>query len=257
LDSDSLSQEELNEQMLPVKERQRMLAVAFRDCMTTGQSFRDLNDYRRTFFKQVIDMATEVSFHNDLTTVRMTCFKFMRNSVLAAGEGKDSRPVYKYGNEGVLDAGAKLSLFVDPYKLLDSSQGPRHPLVILTFDESHMLTETPRNKSWTVFSELCQVLGELVEEPIFSLFLSTAGKLHLFSPEIRSDPSRRAKNNDLPCLHPVSEISFDDLAYPAMEDEIMLSQVVQTKWISHFGRPLYVHLPSHHRMVSTVTYSLL
>jgi hypothetical protein len=86
VDSNSLSQEERNEQTLLVKGRQSMLADGFRERMTTGQSFRRPNVYRHTFFKQVIDMATEVSFHNDIPTVRMTCFKFMRNSVQVAGK---------------------------------------------------------------------------------------------------------------------------------------------------------------------------
>jgi hypothetical protein len=160
---------------------------------------------------------------------------------------------YQHRNQGVAEAGTKLSRFVDPKELLDSTKGPRHPLVILAFDESHTLTDTPRDKSWTVFSELRRVLGELVDLPIFSLFLSTTGKFHLFSPEIRSDPSRRAANRNLPLLHPISEISFDDLAYPAMEDQIMLSQVVRTDWISHLGRPLYVHLLSQYGFKEQLT----
>jgi hypothetical protein len=151
-------------------------------------------------------------------------------------------PLYKYENEGVAEAGLKLSRLIDPKQLLDSAKGPRHPLLILSFDESHILTDIPKNQSWTVFSELRRVLCELVHFPIFSLFLSTAGKVLSFSPVIESDPSLRVQQPGLSPLHPISEISFDDLAYPAMEDDIVLSQVVQTDWISHLGRPLYVHL---------------
>jgi hypothetical protein len=159
-------------------------------------------------------------------------------------KNKNDPPLYKCKNEGVVEAGMKLSLLIDPNRLLDLANGARHPLVILSFDESHILTDTPKNQSWTVFSELRRVLRELVHLPIFSLFLSTAGKVLSFSPVIQSDPSLRARRSDLSPLHPISEISFDDLSYPAMKDDIMLSQVVKTDWISHLGRPLYVHIQS-------------
>ncbi|KAI0255536.1 hypothetical protein BJV78DRAFT_1176571 [Lactifluus subvellereus] len=222
-DLKNLSQAERSEQARLVKTRQGKLAVAFHECMTAGQSFETPKSYRRTFFKEVIDGATE----------------FARDTVQVPGLREQSLPGYQHRGERVTKAGIKLSRFVDPKGLLDSPKGPRHPLVILAFDESHILTDTPRGKSWTIFSELHRVLGRLVHLPIFTLFLTTAGKFHLSSPEIRSDPSRRVANRDLPLLHPVSEISFDDLAYPAMEDDIALSQVVQMDWIFHLGRPLF------------------
>ncbi|KAI0250558.1 hypothetical protein BJV78DRAFT_1218537 [Lactifluus subvellereus] len=222
-DIDNLSQAERSEQARLVKVRQGKLAGAFHECMTAGQSFQSPNSYRQTFFEEVIDRATE----------------FTRDTVRVLGLREQSLPGYQHRGERVTKAGIKLSRFVDPKGLLDSAEGPRHPLVILAFDESHTLTDTPRGKSWTVFSELHWVLGQLVDLPIFSLFLSTAGKFQLFSPEIRSDPSRRVANRDLPPLHPVSEISFDDLAYPAIEDNITLSRVVQMDWIAHLGRPLF------------------
>jgi len=46
-------------------------------------------------------------------------------------------------------------------------------------------------------------ISEMVDLPIFSLFLSTAGRFHLFSPENRSDPSVRVSNAELVLLDPV------------------------------------------------------
>jgi hypothetical protein len=92
-----------------------------------------------------------------------------------------------------------------------------------------------------LFSELRRVLREIIDHPIFSLFLSTAGRFHLFSPEIRSNHSNRITNHELTPLHPISEICFDEIAYPAKEYTVSLDRVVKTDWISHLGRPLYVH----------------
>ena len=137
----------------------------------------------------------------------------------------------------VEEAGERLCRFIDPYGVLDSGKGSRRPLVILAFDEAHILTELPKRSSWTVFSELCRTLHAIVRKPIFSLFLSTAGCFHRSSPEIKSDPST---DHGIPPLGPITEISFDDLAYPAKEDTVSLSQVVTTDWISHLGCPLCV-----------------
>ena len=142
----------------------------------------------------------------------------------------------------VTEAGELLCKFIDPEGGLDSDKGSRWPLVILAFDESHILTDNPKDRSWTLFSELRRTLREIVDWPIFSLYLSTAGSFHLFSPEIKRDPSSRVTNAALLPLNPISEISFDDLAFPAQAGTVSLNRVVQTDWMSHLGRPLCVHL---------------
>ena len=124
---------------------------------------------------------------------------------------------------------------------MDSATGSRRPLVILAFDESHILADIPKQCHWTVFPELRRTLRGLVNQPIFTLFMSTAGKFHLLSPEIRSDPSSRVTNSTLLPLHPISEISFDDLAISAEKGGVLLDRVVQTDWIAHLGRPLYAN----------------
>jgi hypothetical protein len=152
----------------------------------------------------------------------------------SAGDG------YNTG-DGVNEAGEKLCRFIDSERVLNLASGSRRPLVILSFDESHTLIDIPKRSSWTLFSELRRVLREIVDYPIFSLLLSTAGRFHQFSPEIRSDPSGRITNHELTPLHPISEICFDDIAYAAKENTVALDKVVTTDWMSHLGRPLYVH----------------
>ena len=132
-----------------------MLACAFRHCMTAGQSLQGPNGYLRSFFKQIIDIVTEASSSCPLPSAMMTPFKYLRNCVQVPGSEKDGGPVFKHRN-GVKIAGTKLCQFVDPNKLLDSTKGPRHPLLILAFDESHTLMGIPRDQSWSVFSELCR-----------------------------------------------------------------------------------------------------
>jgi hypothetical protein len=128
--------------------------------------------------------------------------------------------------------------------VLDQDEGPSWPLVILAFNKSHILTEVPKHCHWTLFSKLRHALQVIGASPIFSLFLSTVGSILRFSPKIRSDPSRWVMDHKLRPLDPITEISFNNIAYPAKEDTVSLSQVTTTDWISHLGHPLCVHLPS-------------
>jgi len=133
---------------------------------------------------------------------------------------------------------------VDPGEILDSASGqPRRPLVIFSFDEAHVLTDNPSTKGretkWNLFSELRRIFRRTSDYAIFSLFLSTAGRFNLFSPEKGSDPSMRIQESQLSTLDPITEISFDDLAYPAPKDKVNLTQVVEMNWMCHLGRPLY------------------
>jgi len=119
----------------------------------------------------------------------------------------------------------------------------RRPLVIFSFNEAHILTGNPQKtrsaSHWSLFSELRRILREISDHAIF-LFLSTAERCHLFSPEIRSDFSKRIQNSGLSTLDPITEVSLDDLAHDAPEKDIMLTRVVEMDWMYHLGRPLYV-----------------
>lgn len=142
--------------------------------------------------------------------------------------------------KNVSEAGFQLCAFIDPRQILINQKGPRRPLIIFSFDESHILTDSYKDREWTKFSVLRSTLQRLVNLPLFSLFLSTAGHFRRFSPEIRSDPSRRVVTEVLRPLDPITEISFDCLANPAKEYSVSLHQVVQIEWIAHLGRPLFV-----------------
>ena len=171
-----------------------------------------------------------------------TSFKDMNHCEKQEGASDQTSPHFIFQGKGVKEAGERLCRFIDPQRVLDLPTGPRRPLVVISFDESHILTDNPRAEPWTLFSELRCVLRGIVEPPIFSLFLSTAERFHRFTPEKRLDPSSRIANSIHSVLHPISEISFDDIAFPALENTVSLDRVVEMDWISHLGRPLYVHL---------------
>jgi hypothetical protein len=123
--------------------------------------------------------------------------------------------------------------------MLDRREGsPRRPLVIFAFDEAQILTDNPAKMSWGLFSELRRILRQISLHAIFSLFLSTSGRFHVFLPDNRSDPSSRVREVYYPALNPITEISFDDIAYSAKSGTVTLSRVVSVDWMCHLGRPL-------------------
>ena len=168
--------------------------------------------------------------------------QFAGNNELVGDEKKPGHFVSEL--EGPAEAGERLCRFIDEHHLLDPESGPRRPLVVLAFDEADTLTDNPPNNDWNLFFELRSILRQITELPIFSLFLSTAGRYEKITPVIRYNPSARARDPDNRPLDPISEISFDDIAYPASKGTITIHNTVSIDWISHLGRPLYVH-PSY------------
>ncbi len=233
-----------------VVDRQRQLASTLRERMTAGQSYDASNLYRKSFYDEVITLANKVNFlsfpafceNDDL-------LEFIESSEVD-GTKENRYASHDHGwyisrGQGLNEAGERLCRFIDKHSVLESNDGPRRPLVVLAFDEAHVLTDNPPGQpGWNYFLELRRILRQFHRHPIFSLFLSTAGCFNQLSPEIRSDPSARAREPDNPPLDTITEISFDDLAYPTFKDSVSLMRVIQTDWICHLGRPLYVH-PSY------------
>ncbi|KAF8331932.1 uncharacterized protein EI90DRAFT_3154338, partial [Cantharellus anzutake] len=197
-----LSKEKLKDYVSLVVDRHKRLASAFRKYMTTGQSHHATNPDRKTFYHEVIELAN----------------KFVKNG---------AHGWYVSRGDGLLqEAGERLCRFIDEHKVLESDSGPQRPLVVLAFDEAHVLTDNPPDQEgWNLFSELRRILQQIHDLPIFSLFISTAGRLNQFSPEIRSGPSAWASEPDHRPLNLISEISFDDIAYPALKDTVTIHRV--------------------------------
>jgi hypothetical protein len=224
----------LNESL--VEARQMSLASAFRKQMTEGQSFETQNTYRTNFYRDVTDLANKVSFLT-FFFVRMTVYF----EIL-----KSPDQYISLDNKRLKEAAERLCRFVDPQGLLDRAKGPRRPLIVFAFDEAHILTDNPAVlvRAWkTLFFKLHHILQQIHQHPILSLFLSTAARFNLFSasPMFLSDLSNRIQDPNYCSFDPISETSFDSVAYRAPENRVTLDQVAKFESILHFGRPLYVY----------------
>ncbi|KAI0286398.1 hypothetical protein BC826DRAFT_90903 [Russula brevipes] len=168
------------------------LATTFHDRMAEGQSFQRAGQYRQDFFQNVCDRAeifVKESQPQESSVPKLLVPKLceseemsvvLRKGVQKAGEELAGflNPA-KRARHSASATGEDPADFVSPSKPRYSDRKPRMPIVILAFDEVHELVNpasTEEGNKWSLFSELCRVLRELRESPIFSLFLSTASK---------------------------------------------------------------------------------
>ena len=131
-------------------------------------------------------------------------------------------------------------------RLVDPKWGPAKrnsqggPHVIICWDESHGLTECPEDQEWSVYSELRRALRAILESSILSIFLSTAGKFHKFSPTPEAEPSARAFKRGFSMLPPITAVGFDQFAekVDSLKQEWSLQRIASTHYMAHLGRAL-------------------
>ncbi len=145
---------------------------------------------------------------------------------------------------GVLEAGINLKNFIDKDDVICSTKddGTKRPLVVLAFDEAHNIAEFPDDRGWSIYSAFRRCLCQLLDLPVFTLFLSTTGKFRLFSPDKQWGPSSRFVLGSKRVLPPITETGFDQFAKRAIENKTTLHKVVEDEWICSLGRPLCAFL---------------
>jgi hypothetical protein len=120
------------------------------------------------------------------------------------------------------------------------------PSVILACDEAHTLTDIIQEEQdveWSKFSEFRHALRGLNHLPLFSLFLSTTGKIQQFTS--KEDVSRRITEGKLTLIQPFTDLGFDTLATKvSLDGSWDLKKVTEDEHIVHLGRPLCVE-PFH------------
>jgi hypothetical protein len=129
-----------------------------------------------------------------------------------------------------------------PWTHLDSlGNGSDGPKVIFAFDEAHVLLETSSLDSpWSQFSELRRVLKHLDGRSLFSVFLTTVGKVYHFTPAPEHDKSARVQRGIEFLPTPFTELGFDQLAEKVTDGSKTLEYVSNTEFMVKLGRPLYV-----------------
>ncbi|KAF8917645.1 hypothetical protein CPB85DRAFT_1285026 [Mucidula mucida] len=189
------------------RRRLQRLASKLRDYFMKGMTFGEHGLNRRTFHKAVKDLAEE--FFNSKAPLK----------------GKPISPTQVGEADRVLKAASNLSAFIDPNRVLSDLA----PTILLCFDESHDLIGPPA----------CIACGK--EVPMWAIFLSTAGKFHLFAPDRPMDPSERINTDELKTYDPITETGFDEFAERVVSGgpQSTLSSIASTHHMAHLGRALF------------------
>lgn len=121
----------------------------------------------------------------------------------------------------------------------EQTQLPANCFLVIAFDESHTLATLRGKYLWTMFSEIRSILRIIRDHPIFSIFLSTAGKFQLLSPEPSIEPSARLSRQLLALLPPLVECPLDLFAKKVcMHSTQSIAEVASTEHMAYLGRPL-------------------
>ncbi len=124
-----------------------------------------------------------------------------------------------------------------------STSKSREEIVVLALDEAHTMTKllpgADGSPPWSAFSELRRALRALHDHGIFSLFLSTTGKVSQFSWAKEDDPSTRVRTGELDLIMPFTDLGFDQFADKSkMGAEFTVEAAASIDHIVTFGRPL-------------------
>jgi hypothetical protein len=113
--------------------------------------------------------------------------------------------------------------------------------VFILFDEAHQLTAAfSQTDARSNFAAIRQVLQTLNNEPMFTFFLSTTGKILQFTPPRHLDASDRINKGTLNTPPPFVHWGFDLLMKnrKIFDKYTTLDDVTSLDCIAHMGRPL-------------------
>jgi len=125
-------------------------------------------------------------------------------------------------------------------KLLDPDNKHDGPHVVICWDESQSLTEYPVGERWSIYSELRRALRAILDTSFISIFLSTAGKFHNFSPSPEYEPSARLMTHVLEMPPPITMVGFDEFAEKVdfIKQTWSIDRIASTHHMVHLGRAL-------------------
>ncbi|KIL66156.1 hypothetical protein M378DRAFT_10426 [Amanita muscaria Koide BX008] len=181
---------------LPLEQPPQTIAQKFRLLMTAGQTFKRQGDKRRGFYRDVVTYANEL--------LQQPTILLPLNS-----------PIRRATSPAFTRDGEQLDIrrtALDLIKCLNPELEAAHiktlpPLVVLAFDEAHVLSVEKHQVDtgyFSEFSELRRALRALNELPIFSVFLSTSGKIQNITPRPELDGAGWVQKSNLTNLrrHP-------------------------------------------------------
>ncbi|EDR02266.1 uncharacterized protein LACBIDRAFT_295447 [Laccaria bicolor S238N-H82] len=252
------------------------VASKFRKRMTEGQTMQSHNQYHKQFYQEVIYKASQLKrdppqdeippqhldTHED--TYVAVCIATDISSQSASAEPAEMARTHSQPTPAKLALTAEpaemartnsqptpaklaLTLLCDFLKKLyirpDGENADEVPLIILAFDEAHTIAErkgSENEEQWSVIYQVRQLLRSFRTLSVFSLFLSTTGKISEFTPAAEYDLSKRIIKGDLIPGQPLTDLGFDPFAHKiSLNGDWNLECLTSPGHICSMGRPLF------------------
>ncbi|RDX41439.1 hypothetical protein OH76DRAFT_1561574 [Lentinus brumalis] len=207
-------------------DRVKQITQLFREEMIRGMVFDVHGEFRKRFYRDVRTKAEKFV----MTCDELPDDKSLTRKFAVKAENSDRLETVYHAAKAFLEV-----LYPE-----GNTYQVKKPCVILCFDEARSLT-TIEQDGWSRFEELRRALRIIVELPIFSLFLSTKGKLEQFAPLPKKSGSRIASGN-LSMYAPIVATPLDVLAdtFPIYSKRPWtLMRAASTYHMAHLGRPLF------------------
>jgi hypothetical protein len=246
------------------------LAAQFREYMNAGITMTRHGRFRAEFYAKVVDRAQKVvsNFDHVLHGCLAYCFQalplceeFLNRRTVSntdvpslsvspsQSDAKEFPPITSFKKlERVIrnsppDSPTPSTDYKDKLRSSSKGVGNDEPLVVLEVDEAHTMT-TRRAKpphEWSNFREFRLALRSLNNCSLFTLFLSTTGKITEFTSSKDRDLSGRVVAGLLLLIAPYTDLGFDQLARKiAYDGNFTIDDITSDYHISHLGRPMYV-----------------
>ncbi|KAH7909760.1 hypothetical protein BJ138DRAFT_1154518 [Hygrophoropsis aurantiaca] len=226
---------------------QEKLAARFREHMAEGMTIHSHGSSRTDFYDAVVHHAEKetalcVAYRLKHTNASNSGSNYM--AVSPTQTDIAGFPCYKALKALVKAMNPAVSPESPTVKQRPTAQQKmvQTPTVILAFDEAHTLTLDQSTGHWSNFTEMRRALRVLKDLPIFSLFLSTTGKISQFVPPRNVDLSSvRIHNYLFTLITPFVALGFDQLVTKlTFSDKAgIFDEFTSNKCIAYFGRPLF------------------
>jgi len=193
--------------------------------------------------------SIKMSFLGLKTYVRRFSIRFVLSDLLALKAMRDGAG--ELGDEAIQIELKKLRDLLNRDDLANEHRIPKCAAdnkpsvdVFITFDEAHTLSGCyDKYTKETRFIGLRRVLNGLKDEPLFSFFLSTTGKISEFGQPRSRDPSTRIQGGGLTTPRPYIYLGFDQLMtnrklFAVPKNTLTLKDVTSMEFAAHLGRPL-------------------
>ncbi|KZV73389.1 hypothetical protein PENSPDRAFT_602890 [Peniophora sp. CONT] len=208
------------------------LAAWYRSYMAEKQTFDSQGPNRVAFFDTVVKRSKELAL-----TAKVD--KVPAPALGSSGAAQPLSPPKVRFDKGPRSTQEMAQQLRDTIKMKTQSE-PDEPHTVFAYDEAHTLTGSTSPYGFDALSPVVEHLRRslrTVGRGVFSIFLSTTGKITQFTVPPEMDPSNRVSSGALHLISPITAMGWDLLAHAVPRKPTF--QDIGFRYQIFLGRPLF------------------